>query len=357
MSIFNRHASRKAGMIPGALVHTGERKVEQTRLTVIDFDADHIEEREIEKPDECSLYRGKPTTTWINLVGLHDVDTVAQVGECFGAHGLVLADVVDTNQRPKLDHEKDRYIFVLLKMLQYDHDDGDIVAEQVSLLLSPDSVVSFQEQKREGDVFDPVRRRLRRQEGRIRTAGADYLAYSLLDAVVDGYFYVLEQLGEEVENVEDELVSDVGAAALYRIHTLKRQLLIMRRAIWPLREVVSGLLRGDSPLISPDTMIYLRDLHDHVMQVIDNVETLREMVAGMLDIYLSSVSNRMNEVMKVLTMIATIFIPLTFLAGVYGMNFRHMPELGMRWAYPAVWTVMLVTAAIMVIYFRRKRWI
>jgi len=357
MSIFDRSASQKAGLTPGTLVHIGERKADRTRITVIDFDETHYEERELAAPTECREYTGKPTVTWVNVDGLHDVETIEQVGKCFEAHRLVLEDIVDTSQRPKLDSEKDKYIFIVAKMFQYDEREDDILAEQVSLLVGRHSVVSFQEQKREGDVFGPVRRRLRRQEGRVRRAGADYLAYSLLDAVVDGYFGVLEQLGEKVEALEEELVGNVTPQTLHRIHTLKRELLILRRGIWPLREVVSGLQRGDSPLIAAETTIYLKDLHDHIIQVIDNVETLREMVSGILDIYLSSISNRMNEVMKVLTIIATIFIPLTFIAGVYGMNFRYMPEIGWRWAYPTLWSGMLLVAAGMVVYFRRKRWL
>jgi len=357
MSIFDKDSSRKAGMDPGALVHVGERKVERTRITIIDFDEAGCEERELTTPEACAEYAGKPTITWVNVDGLHDVAAIEQVGRCFGAHQLILEDIVDTNQRPKLDYEKDRYIFIVAKMFQHDPARDDIFAEQVSLLLGPRSVISFQEQTRAGDVFDPVRRRLRSQEGRIRRAGADYLAYSLLDAVVDGYFGVLERLGERVEALEEELVEHPTTETLHHIHALKRQLLFLRKAIWPLREVVSALQRGDSPLIAQETMIYLRDLHDHIIQVIDTVETLRDMTSGMLDIYLSSVSNRLNEVMKVLTIIATIFIPLTFIVGIYGMNFRYMPEIPWRWGYPLVWAVMLAVGLGMLAYFRRKRWL
>ncbi len=357
MGIFNRHSSRSAGLEPGALVHIGEKKTERTRITVIDFDQTSYEEREVEAASECSTYAGKPTITWVNVDGLHDVDTIAKVGACFGAHHLVLEDIVDTNQRPKLDYEREKYLFVVLKMLQYDKAEDDVLVEQVSLLLSHNSVVSFQEEKLEGDVFDPLRKRLRNQEGRIRRAGADYLAYSLMDAVVDGYFSVLERLGERVEDLEEELVQSVTPNTLHRLHTLKRQLLVLRKAIWPLREVISALQRGDSPLIASETMIYIRDLHDHVIQVIDTLETLRDMASGMLDIYLSSVSNRLNEVMKVLTIIATIFIPLTFIVGIYGMNFRFMPEIPWKWGYAMVWAIMLAVTITMLTYFRRRRWL
>jgi len=357
MSIFNRHSSRSAGLAPGALVHIGERKAERTRITVVDFDATTFEEREVAAAAECSAYAGKPTITWVNVDGLHDVDTIARIGGCFAAHQLILEDIVDTNQRPKLDYEREKYLFVVLKMLEYDDPEDDLLVEQVSLLITPNSVVSFQEVKREGDVFDPVRKRLRNQEGRIRRAGADYLAYSLMDAVVDGYFAVLERLGERVEDLEEELIQNVNRTTLHRLHALKRQLLLIRKAVWPLREVISALQRGDSPLIAPETAIYLRDLHDHIIQVIDTIETLRDMASGMLDIYLSSVSNRLNEVMKVLTIIATIFIPLTFIVGIYGMNFRFMPEIAWPWGYPLVWAIMLAVTITMLAYFRKKRWL
>jgi len=333
-----------------------DRGAERTRITVVDYDAEHYEERELTDPAACAEYTGRPTVTWVNVDGLHDVAAVEQVGKCFQAHPLILEDIVNTNQRPKLDFEKDKYLFIVLKMFQSDQA-GDVVPEQVSLLLNQHSVVSFQEQKREGDVFDSIRKRLRNAEGRIRQAGPDYLAYSLLDAVVDGYFGVVEQSGERVEDLEEELVRNPDPDTLHRIYALRRQLLVLRKAIWPLREVVSELQRGDSPLIAPDTQIYLRDLYDHVFQVMDTVETLREMVAGMLDIYLSSISNRLNEVMKVLTMFSTIFIPLTFIVGIYGMNFVHMPELTSRWGYPGVWAVMVAVAVTMLSYFRRKKWI
>lgn len=356
MAVFDRGSQRTAGLDPGALVHVGERKVARPRITVIDYDVAHCEERELPDPSACAEYAGKTTNTWINVDGLHEVAVVEQVGRCFQAHPLILEDILNTSQRPKLDFEQDKYLFIVLKMLQSDPA-GEVIPEQVSLLLNRNAVVSFQEQKREGDVFDSVRKRLRNGEGRIRQAGPDYLAYSLLDAVVDGYFGVVEQLGEQVELVEEKLVQDPTPETLRQIYELRRRLLVLRKAIWPLREVVSELQRGDSPLIAPETQIYLRDLYDHVFQVLDTVETLREMVAGMLDIYLSSISNRLNEVMKVLTIIATIFIPLTFVVGLYGMNFRYMPELQSRWGYPGVWLVMVVMAMGMLHYFRKKQWI
>ncbi len=328
-----------------------------TRLTVINYTPTEFEEREVSSPEACDHYVRAPGLTWVNVSGLEETATVAHIATCFGAHPLIVEDVLQTDQRPKLDFELEKYLFLVMWMLQYDAARKDIIAEQVSLLLNGRSVVSFQEEKQLGDVFDAVRRRLRNNEGPIRQAGPDYLAYALLDAVVDNYFGVVERLGERVEEVEEELISHPDQGTLQHIYELRRQLLLLRRAIWPLREVVGELQRGTSPLIAPSTLIYLRDLHDHIFQVMDTVETLREMVAGMIDIYLSSVSNRLNEVMKVLTIIATIFIPLTFIAGWYGMNFENMPELSARWGYPAVFAVSVVVAVTMLVYFRRRRWL
>jgi magnesium transporter len=240
-------------------------------------------------------------------------------------------------------------------MLYYDQREQEIEAEQVSLILGSNFVISFQE--REGDVFTVIRDRIRTGKGRIRKAGADYLAYSLVDAIVDYYFVILEKLGEKIEGIEEELVTNPTPETLQTIHHLKRELIFLRKSVWPLREVISVLERGESALIQESTGIYLRDLYDHTIQVIDSIETFRDMVAGMLDIYLSSVSNKLNEVMKVLTIIATIFIPVTFIVGIYGMNFQYMPELGWRWGYPVVWLVIVVVVIAMVFYFRRKKWI
>jgi len=247
------------------------------------------------------------------------------------------------------------YLFIVLKMLSYDEEENETKTEQVSLILSSKFVLSFQES--EGDVFDPVRERIRSDRGRIRKMGVDYLAYSLIDAIVDNYFMVLEKIGERIENIEDEMVKNPTPEVLQTIHRLKRELIFLRKSVWPLREVISRLERWESPLIDKSIDIYLRDVYDHTIQVIDALETFRDMLSGMLDIYLSSVSNRMNEVMKVLTIIATIFIPLTLVAGIYGMNFKYMPELESPWGYPMVYTIMLTVSAVMLIYFRRKKWL
>jgi magnesium transporter len=351
---------KKAGLPPGTLVHVGEKKVEAVKISYLDYDEQNFQEKQVSNIEECFPFKTTPTVTWINIDGLHDVEIIEKLGKRFELHPLILEDVLHTEQRPKYE-DFDNYIFVVLRMLQYSEQIQDIESEQVSLILGANFVISFQE--RVGDVFESVRERLRNAKGKIRKMGSDYLAYALLDAIVDSYFAILEKVGERIESMEEELVVNPKEKTLQQIHTMKREMISLRKSIWPLREVISGLQRSDSSLISETTGIYLRDVYDHTIQVIDTVESFRDMVSGMLDIYLSSISNKMNAVMKVLTIIATIFIPLTFIAGIYGMNFNpekspwNMPELNWYWGYPAVWLVMAVVLVIMLVYFRRKKWL
>jgi len=247
------------------------------------------------------------------------------------------------------------YIFVVLKMLYPGENKDEIEAEQVSLILGSNFVISFQE--REGDVFDPIRDRIRKNKGRIRKAGADYLAYALLDAIVDNYFLILENVGEKIEDTEQQLATNPSPETLQYIRELKNEMIFLRKSIWPLRELINGLERCESTLIHESTGVYLRDVYDHTIQIIDTVESYRDMISGMVDIYLSSISNKMNEVMKVLTIFASIFIPLTFIAGLYGMNFEFMPELTWHWGYFALLGFMVSVGVSLVVYFRRKRWL
>jgi magnesium transporter len=347
--------SIKGGLPPGTLVHVGERKVDETKIRVITYDATQVQEQELQTVEECFFPENQPGVTWINVDGLHETEALGKLGEQFGLHPLVVEDILNTEQRPKLD-DYGEYVFVVLRSLYHaDGESGEPEIEQISLVLGPNYVLSFQE--REGDEFGPVRERIHSDKGRVRRAGADYLLYALIDLIVDQYFVVLERFGDRMESLEEDLVADPARETLHLIHHLKREMALLRKSMWPLREVIGGLERSESPLIHESTGLYLRDVYDHTIQVIDAVETFRDMLSGMLDIYLSSVSNRMNEVMKVLTIIATIFIPLTFIAGVYGMNFQHMPELEWPWGYPIVWGVMIVIAVLMVVYFRRKRWL
>lgn len=335
------------------LVHVGKKRAEQVRVALVDYDETSFRETEPKTIEECLPFKDKPTVTWISVEGLHQVEVIEAIGKHFGLHPLLQEDILNTSKRPKMD-DYGYYIFVVLKMLQYDDQNDEVDSQQVSLVLGPNFVLSFEES--ESDVFAAIRDRIRAAKGRIRKLGADYLAYSLMDAVVDNYFVVMEKLGEKIESLEEELVANPTRETLRTIHRLRGNMLSVRRALWPFREVVGALERGDSALLHQSTVAYLRDLYDHTIQVMDTVETLRDMLSGMLDIYLSSVSNRLNEVMKVLTIMATIFIPLTFLAGVYGMNFKYMPELGWRWGYPAVWAVMGIAALSMLAYFRRRKW-
>lgn len=346
--------SKKAGLPPGSLVHIGEKKAETPKITIIDYDETHFQEKEVKTIDECFIFKDKPTVTWINIDGLHQVEILEKLGECYGLHPLVLEDILNTDQRPKME-DYGEYIYIVLKMLDYNDKSNEIESEQMSLILGPNFVFSFQE--REGDTFNPIRERIRNSKGRIRKMGADYLAYTLLDSIVDNYFIILEKLGEKIEFLEEKLVTRPTPETLQVIHYLKREMIFLRRAVWPLREVVNGLERGESSLVKESTRVYLRDVYDHTIQAIDTIETYRDMVSGMLDIYLSSVSNRLNSVMKVLTIIATIFMPLTFLAGVYGMNFKYMPELEWRWGYPLVWFIMAGIGISMLIYFRKRKWL
>ena len=332
----------------------GREKKEQVKVTCISYDTTHFDEKETKTVDECFPLKAKPAINWINIDGVHKLDAIEKVGNYLKVHPLVLEDIMHTGQRPKME-DFDDYLFVVLKMLQYDDTTKETTTEQVSLILSTNCVVSFQEN--EGDVFDIIRERIRADRGRTRKMGADYLAYSLIDAIVDNYFLVLEKIGEQIEDIEEDLIKNPTPEVLHTIHRLKRELIYLRKSVWPLREVISRMERWESPLIDKGIQIYLRDVYDHTIQVIDSLETFRDMLSGMLDIYLSSVSNRMNEVMKVLTIIATIFIPLTLITGIYGMNFRYMPELNSPWGYPLVYVVMLAVTGIMLMYFRRKKWL
>ena len=354
MPKLNNKRTIKAGLPPGTLVHIGEKKAETPKITLMDYDEVYFQEKEIKTIEECFPFKDKPAVTWINIDGLHQVEILERLGECYGLHPLVLEDILNTDQRPKME-DYGEYLYIVLRMLNYNDKSSEIEAEQISLILGPNFVFSFQE--REGDTFNPIRERIRNSKGRIRKMGADYLAYTLLDSIVDNYFIILEKLGEKIEFLEDELVTRPTPETLQIIHHLKREMIFLRKAVWPLREVIGSLERGEPPLVKETTRVYLRDVYDHTIQVIDTIETFRDMVSGMLDIYLSSVSNRLNAVMKVLTIIATIFMPLTFLAGIYGMNFKYMPELEWRWGYPAVWFFVVLISVFMLIYFKKKRWL
>jgi magnesium transporter len=346
--------SRKTGLPPGTAVHIGEKKSERTRIQLLHYDAAQFTERELEGVEEGASLRPGTGVTWIHVTGVHDVVLLDRLGRNFGLHPLVLEDISNTDQRPKFEDYGD-YIYVVLKMLHDGSPGQDIKAEQVSVIFGRDFVLSFEEAA--PTVFEPIRERIRSGRARARERGADYLAYSLLDAVVDNYFSLLEQVGERMEELHGALLASPSPRMQQNLHQLRREMVLLRKSVWPLREVLGGLERGQSGLIGKETYIYLRDVYDHTVHVIDTIETFRDMIGGLMDIYLMSLSNRMNEIMKVLTIIATIFMPLTFIAGVYGMNFRYLPELEWPWGYPLALLLMAAVAGGMLLFFRRKRWI
>jgi magnesium transporter len=334
-----RSLHKGVGAPPGTLHYTGPERTEPVHVHLLEYAGDFIRETALSSRADFRDIAGRDPVTWINVDGLNDLGLTEAIGEAFGLHPLVLEDVVNTGQRPKLE-EYENYFFVVLRMLTLEENGRGVRSEQVGIVFGDRWVVSFQE--RAGDVWNPVRDRIRGKSGRIRTRGADYLAYALIDAVVDHYFQILETFAEQVEELEVQVLEDPTQETMHRIHHLRHEMLVVRRAVWPLRELANGLIRTESVLVAEGTHVFLRDVYDHTVSVIDTAETLRDVVSGLMDLYMSSVSNRMNEIMKVLTIMASIFIPLTFLAGIYGMNFQYMPELGIPWAYPVLLGVMAV---------------
>jgi len=352
----NRYMARRnqPALPPGTLEYLGPTKSEDIVITVIDFDEDSIDELEVSDVAQCLPFKETPTTTWINIAGLHNVEALRTVVDHFGIHPLVQEDIVNTHQRPKVE-DYETYLYVVARMLSFRENPLVIESEQVSFLLGPNFLITFQE--RPGDVFEPVRKRLRLGRSRIRSWGPDYLLYTLLDTVVDNYFLILERVGELLEDLEAELLESPDQSYLHLVHSYKREMILMRRAAWPLREAVARLERDEIPLIRERMAPFFRDVYDHTVQVADAVDTFRDMLSGLGDLYLSSVSNRMNEVMKVLTIAATIFVPLTFLAGIYGMNFHYMPELDWKWSYPVFWVVSITLVVVMIAFFRRRKYL
>jgi len=354
MRRFLKKQSVTAGLPPGSLVHIGEKRTTTPKLTLFQYDEESLHEEELKDISDLDLTKKKKMTRWINMDGVHDTAKVEELGNQIKLHPLTLEDIVNTDQRPKIE-DYDKYLFIIIKMIYVDEHQQEITAEQISLVLFDSMVISFQEG--EGDVFNTVRDRLRKGKGKIRKSGADYLLYALLDAIVDHYYVVLERVGTNLESLEDVVVHSPTPEILKEIYYLKQDLVVLRKSVWPLREVISGLQRLETPLIKDTTDIYLRDVYDHTIQTVDTIETYRDVTSGMMDIYLSSVSNKMNEVMKVLTIFASIFIPLTFIAGVYGMNFHLMPELEWTYGYPIILLIMGLVGGTMLLYFHRKGWL
>ncbi|MEW6079100.1 MAG: magnesium/cobalt transporter CorA [Thermodesulfobacteriota bacterium] len=350
---FISRTSKKAGISPGTLVHIGEKRTDEVRITLIEYNQVDLSEKTIKDVSELSPdLKNDQTVTWLNIDGLHDVSLMEAVGRTFGIHPLVLEDIMNTSQRPKVD-DFEGYVFITLKMF-YLNEDNTVETEQASIILGRNYVLSFSENIR--DSLTIIKERLRSGKGKIRSGGADYLAYALLDTIVDHYFIVLDYYNETIESLEEETIERPRPDTLQAIHTAKREMIFFHRHIWPLREILGQMKRGDLPNIQSATQIYLADVYDHLTQVIETTEAFRDILSGLQELYLSAISHKMNEIMKVLTIIATIFIPLTFIAGVYGMNFDYMPELRWRWGYAAVWGIMITVAGGLLIYFKRKRW-
>lgn len=349
-----KRTSKKPGQAPGTLHFTGEKRLDQVIMNLYDYDEKQLSEHDISEIKDSKPYLESPSKTWINVCGLHDVDKLKHIWNYFELHPLIQEDIINTNQRSKIE-EYPNHMFFVLRMMNFVEETGNLNVGQVSIVLTQNSVLSFQED--DYPIFEPVMHRLRNNAPRLRKEGPDYLAYALIDTIVDHYFKVMEKFGDEIEVLEDRILTHFDDSIPEQIHALRRKLIYFRKAIWPLRDSLNTLIREESHLVKEDNKIYFRDVHDHLVQIIDGIENYRDMVLGMLDIYMSQVSNKMNEVMKVLTIIATIFIPLTFIAGVYGMNFEYMPELGWDWGYFGVWGVMIAVTMFMVFYFRRKNWL
>ncbi|MDY6904616.1 MAG: magnesium/cobalt transporter CorA [Thermodesulfobacteriota bacterium] len=352
---FIKKSRKKVGAPPGTLVHVGEKQTHRVDITLTEYDGETLSEKQI--PDVDALIRettGKEMVRWIDINGIHDVSIIEAMGQAFQIHPLVLEDILNTGHRPKLEAQEN-YVYIVLKMIQFDDEKDQIQSEQLSLLLGDGFVISFQEKP--GDVFDAVRERLRSGKGRIRKNGCDYLVYALLDAVVDYYFLALENFSDRIEAMEEVLMEDPSPRILEAIHASKREMIFLRKQIWPLRDIVGQLRKGEVPYVQSLNRMFYDDVYDHMIQAVEITESFRDMLSGLQDLYLSTISFKMNEVMKVLTIIATIFIPLTFIAGIYGMNFQYMPELTWRWGYGAVWLVMGVVALGLFFYFKKKRWL
>lgn len=347
--------SDKKGLPPGTLLHIGELKSKTTVVTICGFGEEVYWEKRTDNLEECrSILKTEAPVLWVNIDGLARIDILREIGNFFNLHSLTIEDILNTNQRPKQE-DYQAYTYLTCRALSLDELTSSIESEQVSFVIGDNFVLSISE--RETDIFTAMRRYLKMNKGAVRTKGTDYLAYILLDIIVDYYFVVLEKTGEKIETLEELILTNPDDKALQAMHNLKRDMIAMRQALWPLREAIIGLEQSDSVFVDPAVALHLRDVYSHTVQIIDTVEIYREMLSGMLDIYLSSVNNRLNEVMKILTIFASIFIPLTLISGIYGMNFKFMPELGWFYGYPFALGLMAVTAIILLGYFKRKKWL
>lgn len=350
----HKRRSSKAGLPPGSLVHLGDRKTDHPAISLMEFDAGELVETRFPDLARAQAYRPRLPKLWLNVHGLHEPEVMAEIGSRFHLHPLVLEDILNTDQRPKVDDYGD-YLYIVARFFDYDAAGMALSSEQVSIILGRNFVLTFQE--RPTGSFDPIRDRLRQDRGQIRRLGTDYLAYSLLDTLVDRHFTVLEQIGERTEALEDELLSQARAGQFQVLHQLKRDTLALRRAVWPLREVVNTLARADTAFFQPDTLPYLRDVYDHTVHLIESLEGIRDLIAGLLDVYLSAISNRVNQEVRVLTVIAVIFMPATLISGIFGMNFKAMPLLDLPQGFVVVLALMAGVAGTLATLFWRRKWL
>ncbi len=353
MSKYFKKTLRKFGLPPGSIVPSTQDVGGKIAISLIDYDGKLVTENSKATIKDCLISLERPTVTWINIHGIFDAQAVEQLGAHFKLHPLMLEDIVTTGQRSKLDDYK-KEIFIVLRLLKVSAKQ-EVEDEQVSIILGPNYVISFEESPE--DVFEPVRERIRKKNSRITQRGADYLCYALIDCIVDHSFLILEKVDNRLEQVEQELLQRPTEATMHDIQRVKHDIVLLRKSVWPLREVINHFRRLETPLISDSTKLYMQDVYDHSIQVIDTIESFRDVSSGLLDIYLSNINLRMNEIMKVLTIVSTLFVPLTFIASIYGMNFENMPELHTKWGYYACLGVMGATALFMLAFFRRKKWI
>lgn len=348
-----KKTASKVGLPPGSIIYVGEKKIEKVKISLTEYDEKNVEICEISSVEEIDPYTDTPQVTWVNVCGLHDTELIKQIGDKFNIHPLVLEDILNTETRPKIEIT-DNYIFIAMKLLTNNNEDNQIVTEQISFILGNTFVFSFLEKS--DSIFNPIKDRIKNNYGRVRKQASDYLFYALMDVVVDQYYLVLEQIEEKIELLDDEVINSADRSQIEKIYNLKNKLLLTRRSLWPLREIFSRLIREESPLINRKVIPYLRDLLDHTIQITETIDLQREITNGLMETHLSLMSYKMNEVMKVLTVIATIFIPLTFIVGIYGMNFPNMPEMEWPWAYFGLWVVMILIVLFMVYFFRKKKW-
>ena len=339
------------GAPPGTLFYTGEQRTDRIKITLIEYNETEFFEREFFDLSDCLSHVKPNMVKWLNVEGLHKPELIEVIGKFYNIHPLTMEDIVHVDQRPKFE-DYENYVVAIMKMISYT---TEVKSEQLSIVLLENTVLSFQE-PHSGDAFDIIRTRLRQGKGRVRRLGADYLAYALMDAVVDCYFTAIEKIGDKIEEIEEEIISETDKKSLLELYHLKREMIYLRKQVWPMRDMINNMVRSETNLINPSSDIYLRDLSDHVTRIIDTVETYRDLLSGIMDIYLSTNANKMNEVMKVLTIMSSIFIPVTFIAGVYGMNFENMPELKTQNGYFITWGIMLSIIIGLMVYFKRKKW-